>query len=1150
MTIQLRRALFALTIGFSLPLASPLFLAPAHAQVAPEAMTLRATISDESGKPIEGATVVLVLHDEDDKNPTIKLQTDAQGHFETTRPKTKWGTEAFVHAPGLALQHAYLKTYGDNTIVLKSGVTASGKVVDGAGKPVANARVRMTQLFLSAENESEIILRYVTFETVAKSALQSALETQTDANGNWKIADLPTGATGYFQLEDARFARDDQFGVPGESSQIVPDLKAMPGAKLKGRVVNPDGKPVAGARIKVNVGEKQSSYAETTTTLDGTYQLESLLVGDATIKVNSLNAAWTPTSIQGVTVAANQTATAPEIRLGAGVLLKGKVTDKASKLPVAGTRVMVTGDFGDVPSAATGKDGVYSVRVPTGKTRFYLYSRPEEYVRDMDADSSANITAASTTAPDFAMTRGLTLSGTARDETGAPAADASILAGSPWKGAQTSVDAQGNWTLKGVNPTSPERGAAKGKTRLTTSGDWQIAGDGLVAAREGENIALVLRRVKRQDVTLRVVTPTGEPVAGASVRIAILFDAQSGSTRYETTLSNARGEVTAHKLRPEESGEVTPTKEGYALQKAGVISVETPNKARATDAVLTPKNGIVRGRIVDAGGVAVVGARVAAIWPGDLRHTAKSFAQSDTNGKFELDNLRAGELIIGAARGRDWGQDSTQTGGDIEIKLAATSAQPAPQNRALAREVLQQWFDESKHEEGATLGGYAMQIAGMGSPETDNYAARNEDGKLWFESEQTPERAKIQAERALQKARAAADEPKKLEEHQSAQLDLATLLVQQGDLKGAREVYDSVAPDVKVARNLDPNQAMWDAYKYAQLAGVAGAIEHPGADYWIELLDRSLDQMSADDRLFRIGGYAEMLAKTDANGAENWLDGRSPAEQVRSYEDVIPVVAARDLPRAQAMLAKMEALVASGDIPIEPDRNDAMYRPTPASSLNTARAAIIRKLMPTDPRAAYEQAQKLTSDNYLMPDYQTDAALLLPANQALPILRAQFADAQNKDNRSVAAMARLAKLVAPLDEQLSEQWFELARQKLADDQGFDDDTREMAAPYAFYRADKDPAQSRLLLENEWQRAMKIKSDNKYVSAGRVRNIIWAMAPLDWNRALQMLLETKELQGEYGVDSLMARHNLAAWLLASEQERREMDFEGARAALLD
>lgn len=692
-------------------------------------------------------------------------------------------------------------------------------------------------------------------------------------------------------------------------------------------------------------------------------------------------------------------------------------------------------------------------------------------------------------------------------------------------------------------------GAVGGKVRLKTDSDWQIVGDGLFAAREGTEIALTLRRIERRNVTLRVVTPAGEPVEGASVRVAILFDATSGSTRYQTATTNARGEVTVKKLRPDESAEVTATKEGYALQQAGVITVLVGDAARATDAILTPKNGILRGRVVDAVGVAAVGARVAVLSPGDLRE-AGTFVQSDADGKFQLDNLRAGELLIGAARGRDWGQTKAQTGGDIEIKLTNAAPQPAPGNRALARQVLEQRFANSKKQENATLTNYAARIAALDSPDTEKLIAQSEDGKLWFEREQTPERIKAQQDRALREARAAVDEPKKVEEHQRALIGLATLLVERGDLQGARETYDSVAPNVIIPRVADPKQALWDAYKYAQLAAIAGAIEHPGADYWIELLDRSLEQMSADDRLFRIGGYAETLAKTDANGALQWLDTRSPAEQVRAYEDVIPVVAARDLPRAQELLTKMEALVARGDIPIEPDRNDAMYRPTPARSPNVARTAVIKALLPTNPRAAYEQAAKLTADNYLSPNLQIAAALRLPAAEALPILRAQFVEAQKKDNRSVAAMAKLAKQVAPFDANLSEQWFEMARQRLADNKEWSDDTREMAAPYAFYRADSDPAGSRLLLENEWQRTILTKSDNEYARAARLRYIVWAMVPLDWERALQMMRETNELLGEQHLDGMITQRNLAAWLLSSEQERREMDFDGASADLFN
>ncbi len=1146
MTTPIRRTLFALALAATLPIAGA--ARPTYAQVAPQPANLSAVVRDGAGAPVPNADVEVTQRDADDEVRTTTLKTDAQGRFELPRSQSKFAVEALIHKSGYALQRAFLKPDGDSEITLKAGVLASGKVVDAQNKPVAGARVKVTFLVLSAEDETYMPLRYLNFEEEDESVLSGALEAQTDADGNWQIADLPAGSTGRFELEDPRFARADTTGILGLAQQSMPDLKAIPGANLKGRVVDAAGKPVAKAKITVVVGDKQSRYAKTTTAPDGTYALQSLPAGDAKVQVVAPGGQLAPASLKGVAVAANQTATAPEIKLDAGVLLTGKVTDKATKKPIAGAQVMAQADFGDVPSKPTGVDGLYKLRVPAGQVRFYLFSRPEEYVREMGADANANVTATSKNAPDFAITRGLTLTGTARDETGAPAQAATILAGAMWDGAQTSVDAQGNWTLVGVNAKPREMGAVDGKVRLTTDGDWQIVGDGLVAAREGTPTALVLRRIERQDVTLRVVTPQGEPIEGAQVRIAVLFDPNSGSTRYETAISNARGEVTARRLRPEESAEITPTKEGYALQKAGVITALSANKARATDAILTPKNEKVRGRVLDVAGVPVVGARVAVLWPGDARNSLTS-VQSDADGKFELSDLRAGELILGAARGRDFGQVTAQTGGDIEIKLAAAAPQPAPLDRARARQTLEQWFADAKQNDEATLVSYAADIAGFGGPDSTAFAARSTDGQLWFEREQTPQLAQEQQARKLQKARAAVDEPKKLDEHQRASINLAALLVQQGDLKGARETYESVAPNVTAPRGIDPDQAMWDAYKYAQLAAIAGAIEHPGADYWVELLDRSLDQMSADERSFRIGGYAETLAKTDPNGAEKWLETRSPAEQVLSYEEIIPIVANRDLPRAQELLAKMEALVARGDIPVEPDRNDAMYRPKPAHSLNVARGAIIGKLLPLDARAAYEQAQKMTSDNYLMPDYQTEAALLLPKDEALPILRAQFVEAQDKDNRSVAAMARLAKLVAPFDAKLSEQWFDLARQKLAEDNYHDDQVREMAAPYAFYRADSDPAQSRLLLENEWQRTLKNKADDGANDAARLRLIGWAMVPLDFERSQEMMRQTNQLLGTQ-YDGVVAQHNMAAWLLASEPERREMNFDGASATLFE
>ena len=1145
MTTSSRRVLFALALSFSLPIPSRIWAAPAP--VAP-AKTIRAVVRDDKGAPVADASVVVVLRNED-KEETRELATDAQGRFETQPLKPQQGAEIFVYAPGFALQHANFQDGADQEITLRPGVSATGKVVDEKGKPVANAAVSVDFLVLSAndeDDEDDEEARWISLHSLSeKLPLKRAMRTQSGADGVWKIDDLPAGARVTVDLLDPRFAHEVTEVTLGQSGGQAPDTIVKPGATLKGRVLDSNGKPLENAHIQVHVGEGGGSYASAQSAPDGTYTLTSLHAGAAGITVAPPNANLAPASLKGVLTKAGATVSAPDIELGAGVLLTGKVLDKETKAPLAGARVMAQGDFDGVASNETGADGSYSVRVPTGLARFYIFSPPSGYLRSDFMDASVSVGAASTKAPDFALQRGLDLSGTAFDENGAPAVAAVISAGDSWDGAQTKVDAQGNWSLSGVDPSPNGRTMPKNQVRLQTAGDWQIVGDGLVSTHAGDKIALKLRLIERQDVTLRVVTPAGEPIAGAQVRIATLFDAQAGATRFDQAVSNARGEVTVKKLRPEESVEITPTKEGYALQKAGVISVLAGDKTRATDAIMTPKNGILRGRIVDSDGVAASGASVAVLWPGDLRD-AKSLVQSDADGKFELDDLRAGEVLIGAACGRDFGQITAQTGGDVEIKLASATPQPAPQNRELARETLAQWFADGKQGRNSNLAEYAASLAALDAATAPQLAAIvGAQNKPFFESALANQLAKSDPARAIAAARAKVEAAPNPEARDGDLLDLASLLLKNGDADGARAAYELAAPGAKsAAKIIAPDGNATSPYRYAQLAGIAGALRHPDADYWIELLDRSLPAKPDDEMMFRVGGYMEAFAENDVDGALSFLETLAPVAQIRAYEDVIPLVAKRDLPRAQQLLKRMETLVARTDLPIQPERNDAMYRPTPARSLNVARAAIVRELLPTDPRAAYQQSTQLTADGYELERLQIDTALRLPKNEALPILRAQFALAQTNGNRDGSALARLAKLVAPFDAQLSEQWFETAREKLKSNRDLGDESREMAAPYAFYRADSDAAQSRLLLENEWQRLLNTETNADYMDSKiyRFQNAAWAMVPIDWPRALEMMREKDEVLGDQQYNQVLTQRNFLTWLLASAPERHEMNFE--------
>jgi hypothetical protein len=105
----------------------------------------------------------------------------------------------------------------------------------------------------------------------------------------------------------------------------------------------------------------------------------------------------------------------------------------------------------------------------------------------------------------------------------------------------------------------------------------------------------------------------------------------------------------------------------------------------------------------------------------------------------------------------------------------------------------------------------------------------------------------------------------------------------------------------------------------------------------------------------------------------------------------------------------------------------------------------------------------------------------------------------------------------------------------------------------------DPAQSRLLLENEWQRTLKKRrpratspadGDSQLsINSNRLNNVAWAMAPLDFERALSMVEEASALNTREWSD-IDARHHLLVWLLASEEERRILNFERPRSEVME
>ncbi len=108
-------------------------------------IVIQGTVADETGKPVAKATVHL-LRTEEDRPLRKQSETDAAGHFRfvVTEPG---GVTVFAEAAGLAPKSLPVETergLKPVSLTLAKGRMVTGRVVDAAGKPVAEANVSVS----------------------------------------------------------------------------------------------------------------------------------------------------------------------------------------------------------------------------------------------------------------------------------------------------------------------------------------------------------------------------------------------------------------------------------------------------------------------------------------------------------------------------------------------------------------------------------------------------------------------------------------------------------------------------------------------------------------------------------------------------------------------------------------------------------------------------------------------------------------------------------------------------------------------------------------------------------------------------------------------------------------------------------------------
>lgn len=394
------------------------------------------------------------------------------------------------HAPGLANEGRPITRgaqAGDDPEydiqLMRGGARISGKVVDATGGPVAEATV--LALF-SADG------------SMGASLLTQA--TSTDPEGKFVLWGAPglvkltASATGYAPATAARRAPTSDL-----------ELRVIPEAQIRGKVVTENGTPVEDLRVVASMG--LSASRQGSTDASGAFTVSGLQPG--TYELRASGEKWIGDLPRSVTLDLGDVVDDVVLKVRRAASVDGKllVGDRACR----SGRVMLGPRAQDssVPtlSAATKLRGeVHFEAVPAGTYQVMLScagyepQHPEDFV--VDDDQVEDVT--------WRLQPGLQVAGSVRDHVGRPIAKLQLHLSPRAPDGYASdalTDAEGNFRFRGVRSGSYTIEVENADVAAPLAVD--VKRDDLTDLR------IVARAAGR--LSVRVVSPRGEPVDGISV---------------------------------------------------------------------------------------------------------------------------------------------------------------------------------------------------------------------------------------------------------------------------------------------------------------------------------------------------------------------------------------------------------------------------------------------------------------------------------------------------------------------------------------------------------------------------------------------------------------------------------------------------------
>lgn len=608
------------------------------------AATLSGEVVNEETQAVANAEVwvIRLAHDPYELKIVGSGKTDAQGAFVV--PDVEFGPDAKDYAltvaayrEGLALGWQTVdKVATGLEIICETPTPTEGSVVTPAGEGIA-AQIEPSMLHRPDALDRGGRPLYFPDE------LKQRFAVKTEPNGRFTIGWRPANARLSTTIAAPGYGEVKSYGTDDDSL----DLTLSPAGLIRGRVIcEAEPKAVAGLEVLGDAyhrerGLRWGGKAETDN--QGRFEIGELQPGPLEVRIKFAAGAEWQAPGQQVEVNSGET-TEVEFKLARAHLLKGRVVDAQTGEPIEGVGIYISQTpAGRIANPApTDQDGYYTLCSLPGRAVVYVARCPEPYMYGPRGGERREVLVANAdvTIPDISLKKGVTVEGVVLDDQGQPVAGATIFHTGTEFGFHlpTYADQEGKFSIPQIDPDRPF-------TIRTRDGDRMTEEPLSVDPRQTEPLRVTIREGTGARLCVRALDDAGKPMAGAEV--VAMWRAENWGRQAAKGKTDATGCFESELVWPEGTYQMTVTAEDCPKAKTDSWTAVSGQTHDFGDVVLVAARGFVEGRVVDAEGQPVVGAKVYNNGDGPQALAANS----DEQGHFRLEGLYKGHAYVFAEKG-------------------------------------------------------------------------------------------------------------------------------------------------------------------------------------------------------------------------------------------------------------------------------------------------------------------------------------------------------------------------------------------------------------------------------------------------------------------------------------------------------------------